>query len=339
MKSTSLLARRAFFEAAVALRAHKRRLASLRDTDAVVILNLHQVAPPSNPFWPALAPELFSDLVSFLARNCRVARLGDLATLEPGEPVVVLSFDDGLCSFVEYAMPILAERGLHGNLNVIVKSVETGTPPWHVQLYDFLAGAPNSLLGDVSSAVLHERLPVATDVDRERFGRKLVGVLKSRSRAEREESLQELRVHMERDETPTGTRVMSLRDVQEAAQQHEVGAHSYSHASMGFESTTFFRDDLGRCETFFTERVGSPARIYAFPNGSHRDEHIDILRDRGFEHILLVNERESTLASRVHPRFTFHGASRAEVLLRGLGWRREGGVVSVVRGGHPSCAA
>ena len=56
-----------------------------------------------------------------------------------------------------------------------------------------------------------------------------------------------------------------------------IGAHSFSHESMGYESDSFFRADLMQCRNFFEQQLRLPLDAYAFPNGSYRPEQIQAL--------------------------------------------------------------
>jgi catechol 2,3-dioxygenase-like lactoylglutathione lyase family enzyme len=91
---------------------------------------------------------------------------------------------------------------------------------------------------------------------------------------------------------------------------------------MGAEDAAFFATDFQRCRHFFTEQLGLPLDIYAFPNGSYRHEQVRDLLAWGIRHVLLVDERVSAPGESVHPRFTFFGSSSAEVRVRSLGWTR-----------------
>ena len=64
----------------------RRLLGNIRKQDLVVILNLHQVSPVSNPFWPPLDPQVFDELLRFLKKIFPFAPLPTWprsATLDP----------------------------------------------------------------------------------------------------------------------------------------------------------------------------------------------------------------------------------------------------------------
>lgn len=73
----------------------RRLLGNIRKQDLLIILNLHQVSPVSNPFWPPLAPNVFDELLRFLKRHFFVSTFAGLANAPEDRPCAVLSFDDG----------------------------------------------------------------------------------------------------------------------------------------------------------------------------------------------------------------------------------------------------
>jgi peptidoglycan/xylan/chitin deacetylase (PgdA/CDA1 family) len=115
------------------------------------------------------------------------------------------------------------------------------------------------------------------------------------------------------------TKMMTLDEVRQCATLHELGAHSFNHASMDFESEEFFKTDLIKCKEFFVSSVKSDVVIYAFPNGGYRKELLRIPFDFGYQHVLLVGDLFSLSNSRLHNRFGFWADSSREVLFRAVG--------------------
>ena len=286
------------------------------------MLNLHSVDPNPKPFWPALHPQLFSGLLEWLQGRCTVtlpSMLGDLARTDAQRPLVVLSFDDGYRDFVEYAMPILERFGLQANQNVIGQSVETGRPPQIVHFADFLNAAPSSMLRELRVPGFNAGLASDDPLDKERFGASIMNHLKQMPPASRGPVWAELQGPMSEVEIERPTRMMSREDVSAAAQAgHEIGSHSYSHESMEFLDDDEFVDDFKRCQGVLA-RVPCDATTYAFPNGSYRTGQIELLRDLGVQHVLLVGERPSRPDTNVHTRLTVRGHSLSELRVRAAG--------------------
>lgn len=313
----------AYFTGLTAVGRRAGLLRKIKRENLVVVLNLHQVSPRPNPFWSPLQPRLFEDLLLFLKRHFEVTTFRELALTNGSRPVAILSFDDGYYDFVEHAMPLLHKHGIRANQNIVPSCVESGRPPWNVQLSDFLNGAPRTLINELRLPGFPDRLAGDDNDSKTRYGVALSRFLKTRPRSERQPLWSLVERLMERADWAM-TRMMSVADVREAGASHEIGAHSYSHESMEYESDAFFEEDLDRCFGFFSDRLRMPLTIYAFPNGSYRPAHLETLRRRGIDHILLVDEQFATRPCSVCPRFTIYGDSRVETRFRALGYHPRG---------------
>jgi peptidoglycan/xylan/chitin deacetylase (PgdA/CDA1 family) len=295
-------------------------LRRLRSGRQLAVLNLHRISDEPNPYWSPITPGAFEQLVRFLVRNCRVVGLDDDSP-DDGRPRVALSFDDGYRDFVDYALPVLHRYGVRANQNVIPGCVDSGRPPWNVEIYDFLKAAPRSLIDEIDLPGLDARLEGESFSEKVTFGLALSRALKFRPHDERAPLFEELREIMARcDYEPTA--MMSPEDVRAAADEHHIGAHSMAHDSMGAESDAFFEADLDGCEAWFERELGVQLDTYAFPNGSYRPEQVDVLVERGYRHILLVGEDFAEPGASVMPRLTVAGTTGSEVRLRALGLHR-----------------
>jgi peptidoglycan/xylan/chitin deacetylase (PgdA/CDA1 family) len=301
---------------ALGLAGARRLLARrIRKSGAVAVLNLHSIAPESNPFWPQVEPSHFD---AWLRRALRVFEFRTFRTLEEPstKPIAVLSFDDGYLDFFEHAMPVLDRHGLTANLNVITGAVDEGRPPWNVRLYDWLTAASPRALRDPHVEGFSTRIEGDSKAAKQRFANALSCHLKLRSHAEREPLLAPL---LERiDEAPPTRRMLTKTQVAEIARRHEIGSHSHSHDSMGFESDAYFQEDFLRSRAWL-EKIGVPCDIYAFPNGSHRPEQVAWLEAQGVARVLLVEDRFARKGQRAIPRLTVAGGSVAELELGAMG--------------------
>ena len=290
--------------------------------DNTLILNLHRVSPDANPFWTPMHPQLFDELLTYLAKSFVITSLEGLNELRPEVPAVVLSFDDGYKDFVEYAMPVMRRHKVKANINVIPMCVESGVPIWNVRLYDFLNRSPRSLIKQIRVPGFEGELEGDGDEEKARFGARLSRFLKMRPRSEREALWPHIEATMDKADDRNGTVMMNAEDVKAASSEHEVGVHSYSHESMAYESEEFFQDDLAKCRVFFAETLRLPLTVYAFPNGSYRSSQVQTLLDGGMKQVLLVDERRARRPARVFPRLTISGSSVDEIVFQSLGYRR-----------------
>lgn len=186
----------------------------------------------------------------------------------------------------------------------------------NVELQDFVAAAPAALLREIPLPGLPEG---ADPDDRAKSCMVLTRALKWRPIAQQKEIYAELAPQLLRYDGFRPTPMMTADDVRQAAQFHEISAHSYDHSSMGCETDDYLREDARRCRGFLSERCGVETNIYAFPNGSFRAGQDEILREEGYEHVLCVGERFARRGSPRIPRFTMYGGSAKEAQFRALG--------------------
>lgn len=287
----------------------RRRLQTVSRSGANIILNLHRVATDDGSDYRPLDPGLFEELLSFVKQEFAVVSISELAE-KADKPKLVLSFDDGYRDFATTAAPILKKHGLKVNQNIIPKCVETGLPPLNVMAQDFVGKAPKDLV---------DRLSVKgfSSPRDERFGRRLSNHLKHRPQAEQDSIGEELMPQFFAWDGFKPTPMMNLEEVRSIG-DHELGAHSYEHSSMEFETDSYLDDDVRRCAGFFDRELGRPMTIYAFPNGSCAPGQAERVLGHGVDHVLLVGERFDNGAP-VHNRFTFDARSPSEVRLKAVG--------------------
>lgn len=150
------------------------------------------------------------------------------------------------------------------------------------------------------------------------YGFRLSSFLKNRSHAEQERLAEVLLPQFFAWDRFAPTPMMSREEVRQVARVHEIGVHSYSHASMAYESNDYLTNDLICCNKYFKEHFAQPVRIYAFPNGSYREEQIEIVKKSGVRHVLLVGEDFAEEQS-PHKRFTFNAKMFSEARFKALG--------------------
>ena len=286
----------------------------------LTILNFHRVAPDDRSSYPPLAPALFDDVIGFCRRNFDILTFGELDGYRPGKkPPLIVSFDDGYQDFLTHAAPILKRHGVRCNHNIIPACVDSGSPPFNVALQDYVGRAPAELLARLEVPGFG---PISADEPRVGLGGRLSSFVKNQPMAAQKTIADAVVPQMAEMPGFASTPMMSRADIQAIADDHELGAHSYEHATMALESGDYVAQDATACQVWFTTVLGRPTDIYALPNGSGTARQIEIVRAGGFRHILLVEEDYSSVASTEHRRFTMDGHSKAEVRFRATGFRR-----------------
>ena len=298
----------------------QRRISTIQDRNLLTILNLHMVNEnrwdSSEPF----SPELFEELLIFIKANfCTTTFSGIREQPEPEKnfkPRLILSFDDGFRSFINIAMPLLEKYKIKVNQNVIPDSIQTGLPPFNITARNYICNAPQELIDKLEIPGINFKL---RGNDRLKLGIQISSFIKSRKISEQKE-LERIVVPQFRAWDKFSTiPMMDISEIRQCAATHELGAHSFEHASMQYEDEEYFQNDLIRCKDYFNEVIGTPALIYAFPNGSYREEQLHRPLELGYENVLTVNNSFSKAGDKIKDRIGFHAGSKNEVLFRAVG--------------------
>jgi peptidoglycan/xylan/chitin deacetylase (PgdA/CDA1 family) len=310
-----------------------RRLQQIEAQGFSVVLCLHRVSPERNDFWSPMPPAVFERLLRFLVAHFVPSTLDELGTpTSSGQPRAVVTFDDGYQDFVEHAMPLLRRYRVPVNQNLVASCLESGRPPWTVELADALAAAPASLLGELRVPGFDRPLPGKDGLERARYGAALSNHLKQRSQAARAVLWPGVASWMAR--VPyRATAMMSRKAVQSLVGEVSFGLHSYSHESMAHESMSFFEDDFARGAALF-RGLGLPVDTYAFPNGSYRPEMVEALRARGVRQVLLVDNLFVARPGPTTQRFLLTSPHFSEASFEALGGKALGRIQRTVRASH-----
>lgn len=296
------------------------KLNSIRSSNVLTVLSLHSVTNHTENGYEALSPVLFDELLSWLKQRFNIITFAELdLAVEDKRPPLVLSFDDGYRDFYEIAMPILSQHKIKVNQNVIPDCIATGLPPINVLVQEFLLTAPAKLLSEIqipgipSGSSFDHRAPLALKVS---------ATLKNMPIADQRNVIKKLMPEFERFDGFKSTPMMTREHVVEAARIHEIGMHSWEHASMKYESDEYLMQDAVRCKTFLGELGTLDSLVFAFPNGLFRAGQADVVHDAGFKHVLCVGENFSHSSNWLHNRFTFYGQTIFETHFRSLGGLR-----------------
>lgn len=300
-------------------RYHSLLLHRIKKQNVIPILSLHRVSPRPNYFWSPLTPVLFDDMLTFLKKHFHLVTLHEIDEINSKKPKLVLSFDDGYYDFIEYAMPILDKHGVKANHNIIPSQLLGEKALWNIALYDFFQAAPPSLLKEVRFNGFDAKAYIGRNVNKIKLGLHASRALKKLTCAQRAPIIHHLETRFFSQLGPyETTRMIRLHEMNDLLNYHEIGVHSYWHNNMGNESMEYFIDDFKLCQAFFQNNSFPPLDIYAFPNGSYRQEQIDYLKNNHIKHVLLVDDQYANAHS-PHSRFNIAAFDKYEVIFQALG--------------------
>lgn len=294
------------------------RINVIANRNALTILNFHRVHKADGSAYRPLCPELFDQLLCFITRHFEVitfSELSDLSVKGAKKPLLIITFDDGYKDFFTVAVPLLKKYGIRVNQNIIPECVDSGLPPLNVALQDFVGKASDSDLKKVNFG----GFDVAKSSKRAELGARISKYLKNRPMAEQRELAKAILDQIKFIPGYEFTPMMDSCEIGEVMDTHEIGVHSYSHASMAYEDLSFVKRDFDECRSWFLEKFGAFPSIYAFPNGSYKDQHISMAFKAGFEHVLLVDDCFSSPFNTCHTRFGIDADRLSELKFRALG--------------------
>lgn len=294
-----------------------RKIRSIANGSALTVLNFHRVDDRPISTYQAIRPAHFDALVRWLKTHFNIVTFGQSrSNTASSRPSLVLSFDDGYRDFIDVVVPILAKHGVRANQNVVPACAESGKPPMNVQLQDFIAQAPAKLLRETPLP----GLPGGADPDdRIRSGMIASASLKGLPILQQQVLFAEIAPCFQRCNSFTVTPVMTTQEIVEAARYHEIGSHSFEHATMSAETDDYVARDATRCRDWHVSMLGSQPEVYAFPNGRAGAAHAEIVRQAGYRDVLLVGENFSRPGNWLHKRFTMYGDTMRELRFRAAG--------------------
>ncbi|MFZ2727493.1 MAG: polysaccharide deacetylase family protein [Methylococcaceae bacterium] len=298
----------------------KRKLDFIKKYNALTILNLHRVAEFDSSSYPPLSPHLFEELLIFIKKNFDIISFESLRhnATKNQRPKLILSFDDGYKDFIDIAVPILEKHKITVNQNIIPYCIEKQLPPLNVIAQDFIGKAPESLL--LKLDIPDFNLSYHQINNRLKFGFLVSKFLKNRPMQQQNKLSEYLMPQFYNFKEFKITEMMSIYDIQELIDTHEIGVHSFYHASMAYETKEYFEKDLISCNEYFIKKLNRPAEIYAFPNGEFTKEQREIIEQSNYQTILLVENKFNTNThTKTYSRFGFHANNIAEVYFNSLG--------------------
>ena len=279
----------------------------------LAILIFHRVLPTADPLLPDL-PDVatFDRLVALLVQRCIVLPLGDaISRLRRGalpSGSVAITFDDGYADNHDVALPVLLRHGAHATFFVATGFIDGGIM-WNDRVIESIRHTTcDSLnLGEFGLGVI----PLAgLEARRDALSTLLprLKYLRGESRISAVERIVDIAGTKER--LPRGLMLSSLKVKNVAASGMEVGAHTVTHPILARLEVPDARREIRESREYLVDLLRQPVNLFAYPNGRPRtdyvSEHIDIVRDAGFQAAVTT----STGAARVgddpfqFPRFT-----------------------------------
>jgi peptidoglycan/xylan/chitin deacetylase (PgdA/CDA1 family) len=256
-----------------------------RHRGRLVVITLHRVLPPTlrarYPF-PGLAvtPGELSWMLATLKESYTLGPLGELhGRCASGEdlekPFLAVTFDDGQRDNVEHALPILARHGVRASFFVPVDAIDRQRPLWHDELGFAVLAASEAKRADLAPLFRARRATPA-------LAPALAEIAKGLTPEKRELLVRALSMRA-RAEVPSWAGMMSWDDVRAlAAEGHEVGSHSMSHALLPQCGDRELEHEVARSKERIEGAIGRRVDSFCYPNGDCDRRVIDAVRRAGY---------------------------------------------------------
>jgi peptidoglycan/xylan/chitin deacetylase (PgdA/CDA1 family) len=246
----------------------------------LLVVNYHYVAEDSPAAPRAVFPVTVDGLAAQLeelGRRCEpVSRDRLLSTIQGNgdlpEAACLITFDDGLRSQYELALPVLERLGIPGVFFVPGRPLAEGKA-----LYVHKVHRLREELGDAALASLADAHGVTEAAAREQYAydtpeaARVKYALNMRlPLAERDDAVAELFASVAPSEAEFCAELyMSRGEVRELEQRHgAVGAHSYAHEPLALLAPERLRGDLEASAQTLEDVTGSRPRAVSYPHGS-----------------------------------------------------------------------
>lgn len=194
-----------------------------------------------------------------------------------------ITFDDGYADNAEEALPLLQKHGLSATFFVATGFLNGGRM-WNDTVIELVRRTPKTSI-DASSLGLGVH-PTSTIPERRAAIGALIGQLKY---LELDERLAQVGRLAALADCALPDNLMMRSDQVRALRQGgmDIGAHTVHHPILATLSRDQARREIENGKRALEDIIGEPVRLFAYPNGKpgtdYRAEHVEIVRELGFE--------------------------------------------------------
>jgi peptidoglycan/xylan/chitin deacetylase (PgdA/CDA1 family) len=239
----------------------------------VTVLAYHRIEKRGNPdLAPAVidaTPAAFEAQMRHVAAHYNVITSGDLVkAMRDGKGLparaVIITFDDGYCSFKNTALPVLRRLGLPVSLFVVTHAVGVaGTPFWWDSLYRSLVRTCYSEVELPGLGVMPLHTPGQRRVAYDRIAHRI-----ERTPWDHAERLLSTIAERCAVEPAIRRHVLDWDEIGElAAQGVEIGAHSRHHPVLSRTTPQRTRSEVAGAWADLRAHIPDPLPIFCYPTG------------------------------------------------------------------------
>lgn len=249
---------------------------------SLTILTYHSFCKnrPVGPF-QSQPMDRFRRQIEFLKQYFNVVALEDGLNIIkngiPGDkPWLAITIDDGFIDNYTYAWPVLQRYDIPATIFVATDFIDTGRPPWPIQILEILHRTEASSM----------EYPFFADLRGHNAKSKALQRLKKEwaplHPADRFAGLSDLRKQLRVD---SSTRYLPLSWSQIREMQRgkiSIGSHSVYHSIVSETSSSITRQETVDSKQRIEDQLQIPCNFFAFPDGGHNSRAEDAVKDAGY---------------------------------------------------------
>ena len=288
----------------------------------ITILMFHRVSDEIDPLWSPLPVAKFESLIRKLKKNTALIPLQEIFNIKkyPAKPLVAVSFDDGYRDFYENVLPILKKYQVPAHHNICPGLIDQKLLPWTQIVNIYLQNNAGSAIELPDGQPIKIEEPV-----NENFFLMLCGQLYSKDVNKLTQWVKQLAMKIPAEKLDV---LMSWEMIRECADSGvHIGSHSLTHQNLSrITNENKLASEITESKLRIKKETGNEPRIFAFPNGLYNTESMRMVKNTGYEIILLCDDLVSSFnndyvenRSYIFPRINISRPQWKEEYLRSLG--------------------
>jgi peptidoglycan/xylan/chitin deacetylase (PgdA/CDA1 family) len=293
---------------------------------SAAVLLYHRVADVQHDVHAlAVSPRTFRSQIEHIRKSWRVLPLRRLAEAvasgDPPERAVALTFDDGYLDNLEFAAPILAELGVPATFFLTSEPLKERRRFWWDALEEMLLcadGCPGMI--EIRLRNGHRSFETTGPATRRAAHDELYGIFKASAPVVRDDLLLQLAQQTSVSLMSEAHRPMVAEEARrlQAFPLIEVGAHGMHHLSLPQLSAEDCHRDVFESRSALERVVGCPVTSFAYPFGDVSPQAVEVVMAAGFHDAVSCEARG--LRAHEHrlriPRLPTREESGAELAVR-----------------------
>jgi len=243
------------------------------------IIMFHKIYPDdeADSYSEYVQLSLLDDIIAYSVKNYQIYTLKDLVQYYKQygrypQNAIVLTFDDGFKSILEYVLPILQKYQAPATVFVCPQLIDDETTIWPELLFDAYEHQALGGLGLQDVQVLLSRLKT---LDNQHRGHELAQCIHTD-------------YQYQHAQAQANRKLLSWDNLQtlQASGLVEIGSHSMTHPIFSNESEASVIHEINASKNKIEEKLGQKVVSFCYPNGQEDDykqTDIDALKVSGYE--------------------------------------------------------